>query len=124
MKDYDWNKIILSDETTVRLNVVRKYFWQRPGERTMIRTVKYPLKVNVWYCLSAVGFGRIVCFQHNLNSSFLCNEIYKYTLLSTAPFHFGRRRDWVLVEDNDPKHQANFSQEWKKNHITTLSSPS
>ncbi|CAF1490336.1 unnamed protein product [Rotaria sordida] len=32
MKNYDWNKIIISDETTIRLNSVRKCFWQRPGE--------------------------------------------------------------------------------------------
>ena len=87
--------------------------------------MKYPLKVNVWGCLSVVGFGRIVCFQHNLNSSFLCKKKYKYTLLTTARFHFGRHRDWVLVEGNDPKHRSNFSQEWKKNHhITTPPRPS
>ena len=121
MKNYDWNKIILNDETTIRLNVVREYFWQRRGERT----VKYPLKINVWDCLSVVRLGRIVCFQHNLNSSFLCREIYKYTLLPTSRFHFGRRRDWVLVEGNDPKHRSNSSQEWKKNHhITTPPWPS
>ena len=91
----------------------------------MARTVKYPLKVNVWVCLSGVGFCRIVCFQHNLNRSFLCNEIHKYTLLPTARFHFGRRRDWILVEGNNPKHRSNFSQEWKNNHhITTLPWPS
>ena len=78
------------------------------------------MKVNVWGCLSLVGFGRIVRFQHNLNSSFLCNEMYKCTLLPIARFHFGRHRDWVLVEDNNLKHRSNFSQEWKKNHhITT-----
>ena len=84
MKNCDWNKIILSDETTIRLNVARKYFWQRPGERK----VKHPLKVNVWGCLSVVEFGRIVSFQHNLNSSFLFKEKYKYILLPTARFHF------------------------------------
>ena len=46
-------------KTTIRLNVVRKYFWQWPGERT----VKYPLKVNVRDCLSVVAFGRIVLFS-------------------------------------------------------------
>ena len=86
--------------------------------------MKYPLKVNVWGCLSVVGFGRIVCFQHNLNNCFLCKEIYKYTLLPAARFHIGRHRDWVLVEGNDPKHRSSFSQEWKKNdHITTLPWP-
>ena len=125
MKNYDWNKIILSDETTIRLNAVKKYFWQRPGERKVVRTVKYRLKMNVWGYLSAMGFGRIVCFHHNLSSSFLCNNIYKNALLPTAQIHFGRRRDWVLVEDNDPKHKSNISTAWKQiYHVATLPWPS
>ena len=46
--------------------------------------------------------------------------MYKYTILPTARFHFGRGPDWVLSEGNDPKHRSTFSREWKKNHhITT-----
>ncbi|CAF1354373.1 unnamed protein product, partial [Rotaria sordida] len=125
MKNYDWNKIIVSDETTIRLNAVKKYFWQRSGERKVILTVKYPLKVNIWGCLPVKGFGRVVCFHHNLNSSFLCSKIYKNALLPTARTHFGRGRDWVLVEDNDPKHRSRTSIEWeKKHHVTSLPWPS
>ncbi|CAF4772627.1 unnamed protein product, partial [Rotaria sp. Silwood2] len=59
------------------------------------------------------------------NSRFLCNEIYKNALLPTVRIHFGRRRDWVLVEDNDPKHRSNISIEWKQqHHVTTLPWPS
>ena len=124
MKNYDWNKIILSDQATIRLNAVKKYFWQRPDERKVVRTVKYRLKVNVWGCLSAIGFERIVCFHHNLNSSFLCNNIYKNALLPTDRIHFERRRDWVLVEDNDPKHKSSISTAWKQiHHVATLPWP-
>ncbi|CAF4696373.1 unnamed protein product, partial [Rotaria sp. Silwood2] len=101
MTSYDWNKIILIDETTIRLNSIRKYFWPRPG------------------------FGRIVFFHHNLNSRFLCNEIYKNALLPTARIHFGRRRDWVVVLDKEPKHRSSISIEWKQHHhVTTLPWPS
>ncbi|CAF0792472.1 unnamed protein product [Rotaria sordida] len=125
MQNYNWNKLIISNETTIRLHAVGKFFWQRPGERKVVRTVKYPLKVNVWGCLSNSGFGRIVCFQHNLTSDFLCNEIYQNALLPTARSHFGRRHDWVLLEDNDPKHRSRFSIQWKReHHITTLPWPS
>ena len=121
MKTYDWNKIIVSDETTIRLNAVKKYFWQRPGGRKMVRTVEYLLKVNLWGCLSVKGFGRVVYFHHNLNSSFLRSKIYKTVILPTARTYFGRSRDWVLVEDNDPKHRSQVSIEWKeKHHVTTL----
>jgi len=83
--------------------------------------VKYPLKVNVWGCISAVGFGRIICFHHNLNSHCLCNTIYKNALLPSVRNQFGRSDDWILVEDNDPKHRSNFSIQWKRqHHIKTL----
>ncbi|CAF4147660.1 unnamed protein product, partial [Rotaria sordida] len=98
---------------------------QRPGERKVVRTVKYPLKVNVWGCLSNSGFGRIVCFQHNLTSDLLCNEIYQNALLPTARSHFGRRHNWVLLEDNDPKLPSRFSIQWRQeHHIITLPWPS
>ncbi|CAF2863177.1 unnamed protein product [Rotaria sp. Silwood2] len=125
MENFDWNKAVFSDETTVRLNTLKKYYWQQPGERKVVRTVKYPLKINIWGCLSASGFGKIVCFQHNLNSKLLCNEIYRNALLPTARVHFGRLHDWVLVEDSDPKHKSNISTAWKQDHhIKTLPWPS
>ncbi|CAF0866832.1 unnamed protein product [Rotaria sordida] len=125
MQNYNWNKLIISDETTIRLHAVGKFFWQRPGERKVVRTVKYPLKVNVWGCLSNSGFGRIVCFQHNLTSDLLCNEIYQNALLPTARSHFGRRHNWVLLEDNDPKLPSRFSIQWRQeHHIITLPWPS
>ena len=84
--------------------------------------MKYPLKVNIWGCLSAKGFGRIVCSHYNLNSSFLCSKIYKTALLPTARTRGG---SWILVEDNDPKYRSPMSIKWKeKHHITTLPWPS
>ena len=84
MENYDWNKIIVSDETTIRLDAVKKYCGQRSGGRTVIRTVKYLLKVNIWSRLSVEGFGRVVCFHHNLNSGFLCSKTCKNSPLPTA----------------------------------------
>ena len=80
----------------------------------MIRTVQYLLKVNIWGCLLVKGFRRVICFHHNLNSSFLCSKIYTNTLLLTARTHFWRGRAWVLVEDNDLKHCSQMSIEWKE----------
>ncbi len=71
MKNYDWSKVVASDETMIRLHTTHKYTWQRPGERKVVRTVKYPLKINVWGCLSEKGFGRVFCFTKNLNSQYL-----------------------------------------------------
>ena len=38
--DTDWNQIIFSDETTVRVNQLKRCVWNLPGKRKVFRTVK------------------------------------------------------------------------------------
>ena len=57
MKNCDWNLVMASDETIIRLHTSRKFSWQRTGERRIARTMKFSLKVNVWGCFSEQGFG-------------------------------------------------------------------
>ncbi|CAF3799196.1 unnamed protein product, partial [Rotaria sp. Silwood1] len=90
LMNYDWNQVMATDESVFRLHDIKRFYWQRPGERKICRKVKYTIKINAWCCLSAVGFGRIVCFKNNLNSTFLCNNIYHDGLLPAAREHFGR----------------------------------
>ncbi|CAF1638889.1 unnamed protein product [Rotaria sp. Silwood1] len=91
LMNYDWNQVMATDESVLRLHDIKRFYWQRPGERKICRKVKYTIKINAWCCLSAVGFGRIVCFKNNLNSTFLCNNIYHDGLLPAAREHFGRK---------------------------------
>ncbi|CAF1518427.1 unnamed protein product [Adineta ricciae] len=103
-QDMDWNEVIFSDETTICLNSVKGLVWNLPGKKKVVRTVKYPIKVNVWGCFSSKGFGRILCFRQNLDARFMCT-IYKHGLLPAAYKQFGRdSTSWKLQEDNDPKH--------------------
>ena len=124
MRNYDWNLVMASDETMIRLHTSRKFSWQRLGERRIARTVKFSLKVNVWDRFSEQGFGRICCFTRDLNSEFLCNHIYRDILLPSARHHFARLPGFLL-EDNDAKHRSNYTSTWKSAHrIVTLSWPS
>ena len=124
MKNYDWNLVMASDETIIRLHTSRKFSWQRPDERRIAGTVKFSLKVNVWGCFSEQGFGRICCFTRDLNSEFLCNHIYRNVLLPSARHHFADS-PWFLLEDNDSKHRSNYTSAWKSAHrIVTLPWPS
>ena len=94
--DIDWNQIIFSDEATVRLNPLKRHVWYFLGEREVVRTVKNPIKVNVWDCFSGSGFGRTYCFRGNLNADLLC-KIYKYCLLLTARNQLGRKsNEWTV----------------------------
>ena len=112
MENRDWNRVMFTDETAIHLHSKRKYTWQRPGERKVVGTVKYSLKINVWGCLSAKGFGKIFWFQQNLNSEFLCEQIYRKAIIPSAYQYFGQLK-WYLLEDNDPKHRSNYSKRWK-----------
>ena len=62
------------------------------------------------------SFGKIKCFNENLNGNFLRNDIYRTCLLPTARKHFGRSGEWFLMEDRDPKHQSNITKAWKRKH--------
>jgi hypothetical protein len=121
----DWNRVIFSDEATVRLNQLQRYMWNLSGKKKVVRTVKHPIKVNVWGCFSSNGFGRIYWFWENLNSDLLCT-IYKRCLLPTARDQLGRKStDWKLQEDNDPKHTSKLANQWKsKYRIQRLHWPS
>jgi hypothetical protein len=124
MVNYDWSKVMACDETLIRIHTTHKYTWQRPGERKVIRTVKYPLKIHVWGCLCRKGFGRVFRFKNKLNSEFLCHQVYRNALLPSTRQHFGRSQ-WFLLEDNDPKHRSHYSHTWKSDHhIVSLSWPS
>eukprot|EP00727_Mastigamoeba_balamuthi_P012667 m51a1_g8022 hypothetical protein (100) ;mRNA; r:1618-2674 len=57
----------------------------------------------------AEGFGRLYTFMCNLNSKKLCH-IYNKALLPSAKKMFGPAPDdWVLQEDNDPKHTSKLA---------------
>ena len=85
---------------------------QKPGARNPVWTIKHPLKLHIWGCFSSKGFGEIFMFTQNLNSDLLCT-IYERALLPSAEIWFD---DWILQEDNDPKHMAKKSQKWKVEH--------
>jgi transposase len=105
----NWDRVIFSDEMTVYLNRLKRLVWNLPGKKKVIRTVKHPVKVNVWGCFSSKGFGRIMCFKQNLNAKLMC-DIYKRGLLPTARDQFGRgSTSWTLLEDNDPKHTSKLA---------------
>ena len=108
-RNYNWNQVMVTNETVFRLHDIKLFYWQHSSEGKVCRTLKYSIKVNVWCCLSSSGFGRIICFKNNLTSNFLCNNIYQNGLLPAARDNFGRSRGWLLLEDNNRKHRSKYS---------------
>lgn len=124
-QNFDWSKVIFTDESTFQLFTSKRKVWQFVGRKKIIHTVKHPQKVHVWGCFSSSGFGKLICFQRNLDANFMC-RIYDEGLLASASELFGEDNlDWFLQEDNDPKHRSKIAQEWKAaNGIKVLAWPS
>ena len=121
-QETDWNKVIFTDETTFQLSYNKKKFWQDPRERLVVRTIKHPLKVHAWGCFSRNGFGKIFLFKKNLNSQLL-THIYTKALLPSS--NLLMENDWILQEDNDPKHTSKVAQKWREtNKVYKLGWPS
>ena len=120
----DWNKVIFTDETMFFLNKKHYKSWDFPSTKRTIKKTKLSIKVNVWGCFSSKSFGSIYCFTENLTSEKLC-EIYRNALIESSQKLFPETNDWILQEDNDPKHMSKIATKWKdENKINVLQWPS
>lgn len=123
--DRDWGNVIFTDESSFWAFPIIRYAWTTPTNKLLQRTVKHPVKVHVWGCFSEKGFGKLHVFTDNLNSVKM-NLIYKKALLPTAKNWYKKKSDnWILQEDNDPKHRSKACRLWKdQNGVVTLDWPS
>lgn len=124
-KDFDWDRVIFTDESTYTVYMPVTKVWRRRGEKKVVRTLKHPCKINFWGCLSSKGFGCCYSFKPNLNADLMCG-IYEKRLLPTASYWFGGDpSSWYLQEDNDPKHTSIKCSTWRaENKVQRLSWPS
>jgi transposase len=114
MKDQDWEKVIFTDESTFQLYSNPRKKWTHHRLGIQFRSVKYPPKVHVYGCFSSAGFGKLICFTENLNAARLIT-LYKKSLLPSAETFFGPgNQDWILQEDNDPKHTSKMAAKWRR----------
>ena len=51
-RNFDFSKVIFTDETTFLLFSMKRRIWQLRGARKVFRTVKHPTKVYAWGFLS------------------------------------------------------------------------
>jgi len=73
--------------------------------------------------MSKEGFGKIFLFTTNLDR-FKMVEIYNQALLPSISKFGGSASDWILQEDNDPKHTSKLAKQWRaKNNIQRLPWP-
>ena len=124
-QNFEWNRVIFTDESTFQLYSSKKKVWQFPRSKKVYRTVKHAAKVHVWGCFSASGFGKLVCFQRNLDANFMCSIYEQDPLTSASELFSTGNMDQILQEDNDPKHRSKIAQKWKEeNNVEVLPWPS
>lgn len=123
--DRDFDNVIFTDECSIWARCVLTRAWSTSTNRLVQRTVKHGIKVHLWGCFSKQGFGTLHLFTYNLNAEGML-QIYKKALLPSANRWFIRKNDdWILQEDNDPKHRSKLCTEWKtRSGIVTLDWPS
>lgn len=107
----NWDEVLFTDESSIKIYYTRRGMWKRRGELIARRSVKYPAKLHIWGCMSSKGFGKCYVFSQNLNAELL-TTIYKKALLPSADRLFDG--DWVLQEDNDPKHKSKKAVKWRE----------
>lgn len=123
--DRDFTNVIFTDECSVWARSNFKQTWSTSTNRYVERTVKHGIKMHLWGCFSKQGFGTLHLFSDNLNAKKML-KIYEKALLPSAKrWYINKNEDWILQEDNDPKHRSKLCTEWKEQSgIVTLDWPS
>jgi transposase len=109
-QNYDFSNVVFADECSVWLCGTRCKCWLKKEDDSIFETEKFPEKVQVWGAISSKGKIGIHIFQGNMNAEGLI-RIYKESLCTQAKkAHYPDQ--WVLAQDNDPKHKAHATQDF------------
>ena len=113
----DWKLVIFSNESKFNLfgSDGRRRCWRKPGEEFDEIYVRNEVKhgggnVMVWGCVTAMGMGRIVKIDGNMDGP-LYTEILKDDVLGTLKDFSIKKKDIYFQQDNDPKHTSGVARE-------------
>lgn len=110
----DWSKVVYTDESSFWLANPLSRAWSKATNRPVVRTIKHPQKVHVYGAFCESGFGKLTLFTGILNAVRM-RELYRTTLLPSAKKFYGNdNSNWLLLEDNDPKHKSRLCNAWKE----------
>ncbi|KFM62309.1 Transposable element Tcb1 transposase, partial [Stegodyphus mimosarum] len=113
--DDQWSQVIWSDETKISLfgSDGRKYVRRRIGEELhpdcIQATVKNPVSVMIWSCMSADGIGRLHVIDGTLNARKYIDTILEPKLLPSIRDLFPNNASFILQQDFAPCHTAKTS---------------
>ena len=101
-KDYDWDKVIFTDETAFKTGKKKTKRWLKKDEKNITSLRKYSKKVNCWGAICKGGKCSLKLFTQNMDAEF-------YVKILTEKFNEMRSiggKNWELQFDNDPSIKA------------------
>ena len=128
----DWRRVLFSDETKLLLVNAhgRAWCWREPGPQPLCARAVKPSKkfgggsILLWGCMSANGVGNLCRIFVNMTASVYTEILERHMLPSTAWLLPHKCADFILQQDNDPKHTSRRAQRWlEANHVATLAWP-
>lgn len=100
---------IFTDEKTFTLGGMKAQLRYKRGDRPVVSKWAHPKKVHVWWGVSLHYKIEPYLFEQNMTSA-----LYRSILSARLPSR--EENDWVLQQDNDPKHKAKQTKIWLENN--------
>jgi hypothetical protein len=124
-KERDWRRCVFADEKTFvcvnRPNRRNDVIWMdSPRTLTPSPRVAHAASVNFYGAFSASGKRPLFFFSENLTAR-LYVSILESTMLPAAQDWF-EGGHWTYVQDSDPKHTAQLTQDWLRTHVPEYTS--
>ena len=120
-ENFNWENVIFTDESSIWVYPNNVKLWTKSASAPLYRRPKYSPKFHVWGGISLLGTTPLCVFEGNLTSQ-RYTDILENFLLPNADVFFGN--DWILQQDNDPKHTAKHAKQWfQEKNVTVLPFP-
>jgi transposase len=115
--DFDWTKVIFSDEMSIWKDRCTDKCWYIKGNQKIKETLKHPIKVHIWGCITLGGFESYYLFKDNLNSDKYMEILFEHLV----PIYVN---NFIFQQDNSPIHTSKKIKDFlDKSKIKTLKFP-
>ena len=100
----DFQDVIWTDETTVRLECHRRFSCRKKGQKPCYKPrPKHPTKVHVWAGISWNGTTKISIYDGIMNAEMYVDNLSRYLVPFCQEVYPARH---CFMQDNDPKHTS------------------
>jgi transposase len=97
--DYDWSKVIFSDEMSIWKDRDSNKCWYLKGNQKIKEVIRHTIKVHIWGCITLGGIEICHLFEGILNSDRYINFLYEKLIpIYTDAF--------IFQQDNSSVHKS------------------